>query len=75
MNCTRCEQTGFLNLHQVSEHVLAEFDRTGDHSLILDWIATSDDDVQICDCCGDGHDWHSEPGQHVITSHPLPECY
>lgn len=21
-------------------------------------------DVSICDCCGDGEDWHNQPGEH-----------
>ena len=27
-------------------------------------------EVQVCDCCGDGHGWHGEPGQHYTTQDP-----
>lgn len=39
MICTRCDGTGFLNLEQVPEDVLARFEAAGDHDIILDWIA------------------------------------
>jgi len=86
MNCTRCEGTGFLNLEQVPDSVRIPFDLTGNHDLILDWIAgrasyeagcycsaisrppctwcEDQHDVQVCDCCGDGYDWHGVPGEH-----------
>ena len=37
-HCTRCDGTGFLNIEQVSDHVLREFQATGNHELILSWI-------------------------------------
>ncbi len=42
LNCTRCNGTGFLNLNQVDEEVLAHFEETGDHQIILDWIDERD---------------------------------
>lgn len=39
MNCTRCEGRGFLNLHQVDEATLYEYDETGDPEVILKWIS------------------------------------
>lgn len=27
-------------------------------------------DVQVCDCCGDGENWHGEPGQHYTVADP-----
>lgn len=69
MTCTRCENTGFLNLHQVDEETMKRFESTGDVNVILDWIKTHEDhDVQVCDCCGDGTDWHGKPGHHYETS-------
>ena len=39
MNCTRCSGTGFLNLEQVPDSVIESFEKTGEHGVILDWIA------------------------------------
>jgi hypothetical protein len=65
MHCTRCEGTGFLNLHQVGQHALSLFVDSGDPQIILRWIdANTDHDVTVCDCCGDGEQWYGEPGQH-----------
>ena len=65
MICTRCDGTGFLNLHQVTEETLERFDELGDVAIIQEWIKAHPlSDVQVCDCCGDGYDWHGEPGHH-----------
>jgi hypothetical protein len=70
MNCTRCGTTGFLNLHEVDRDVLEEFETSGDHQVIVQWIEAAnvqemEHDVQICDCCGDGeNDWHGVAGEH-----------
>lgn len=46
MNCTRCEGSGFLNLHQIPDNELSD-----DHGVTLKWIAEHDDhDVSVCDC-------------------------
>ena len=75
MICTRCEGTGFLNLHQVDEATLHRFDALG-HQVILDWIrANVRHDVCICDCCGDTTDWYGLPGKHNFGDEPFPECY
>ena len=75
--CTRCDGTGFLNLHQVDEETLRQLDETGDHTIILAWItANSCHDVSVCDCCGDGEAWHGTPGgHHPEDAEPWPECY
>ena len=100
MMCTRCEGTGFLNLEQVDDETLDRFDKTGDHQIILDWIADRQrrmaeaggcschicppchfctdlqHDVSVCDCCGDGENWHGTPGEHHLEDgEPFPECY
>jgi hypothetical protein len=100
MNCTRCQGTGFLNLEQVDEDTLTQFNSTGDHGVILDWIYEKDrakerqgcschvtppcaacvdysHDVAVCDCCGDGSEWHGTPGEHNgwrEGKEPLPQC-
>lgn len=64
MTCTHCER-GFLNLDQVAEETLKRFSETGDHQVILDWMAAhADHDVAVCDCCGDGETWYGTPGDH-----------
>lgn len=71
MNCTRCEGTGFLNLHQVDEATLKRFDEYGDPRIIQEWIQNNaDHDVQVCDCCGDGEGWYGEPGRHYTSQDP-----
>jgi hypothetical protein len=78
MNCTRCQRTGFINLHQVDETTLALFEEAGEHDVILAWIEsqTEPHDVSVCDCCGDGQEWHGTPGFHWLNSQePFPECY
>ncbi len=67
LNCTRCENTGFLNLHQVPRAELYETSREG----LLEWIETNGNhDVQVCDCCGDGEGWYGEPGEHYGPDDP-----
>lgn len=62
--CTRCQNTGFLNIEQVDEKTCALFDEEG-HEVILKWIKDNENhDVQVCDCCGDGEGWYGEPGVH-----------
>jgi hypothetical protein len=80
VTCTRCDATGFLNLHQVDEATLARFDATGDPQIIVDWMeANSNHDIAVCDCCGSGEpwSWHYMPGLHDLNNpeHPFPECY
>lgn len=90
MNCTRCDGMGFLNIDQLPPEVLEQGSReaeAGDPSCpaILLWISANEGhDVQVCDCCGDGEDWHGEPGEHDESSYGaggpygynggVPEC-
>ena len=63
--CTRCQGTGFLNIEQIPN------ERDLERKEILEWIKrNTGHDVQVCDCCGDGDDWHGEPGQHYNTADP-----
>lgn len=65
MGCTRCEQTGFLNLDQIPET------EGMDHHEILTWLQKhKNNDVQVCDCCGDGEYWYGEPGEHYGVEDP-----
>jgi hypothetical protein len=71
MTCTRCQGTGFLNLHQVDEATIKRFDETGDHGIILQWIKDNENhDVSVCDCCGDTEGWYGTPGEHYTKDDP-----
>jgi hypothetical protein len=65
--CTRCESSGFLNLHQAPDGLC---DSGVDE--VLKWISeeTEPHDVQVCDCCGDGTGWHGTPGEHYGPDDP-----
>jgi len=66
--CTRCENSGFLNIAHLPDAV-AELDA----SEILAWLdAHSDEyqDVTVCDCCGDGEGWYAIPGEHYNSDDP-----
>ncbi|RTL06408.1 hypothetical protein EKK58_05505 [Candidatus Dependentiae bacterium] len=64
--CGPCEGTGFVNLDQVPESIRAEFESSNDHSVVVHWMAVTNEphDVKICDCCGDGEEWYGVPGDH-----------
>ena len=60
--CTRCENSGFLNLAHLPDDVVNQ-----EPEQLLAWLdAHSDDypDVTVCDCCGDGEGWYGTPGEH-----------
>ena len=60
MTCARCQNSGFLNLHQVPERIVE-----AGLEVILEWIkANRDTDATVCDCCGNGESWYGEPGEH-----------
>jgi len=62
MICTRCAGTGFINTHQLPDEVDVD-----DHDAMRAWIAddaNAPHDVQVCDCCGDGDEWHGKPSEH-----------
>ena len=70
--CTRCRNSGFLNIEQVIEDdwELAALSESGDET-ILAWIKDHpDSDVQVCDCCGDGEEWYGIPGEHYNNEDP-----
>ena len=66
LTCTRCDNTGFLNLDQIGDCV--DYMDTED---ILRWIRSREGhDVQVCDCCGDGEEWYGVPGEHYNPEDP-----
>ena len=75
IQCTRCQGTGFLNLHQIDEYQpdnAIDFPDMSDEQSILKWIATHDNhDVQVCDCCGNGDEWYGVPGEHYNDDDPF----
>jgi hypothetical protein len=71
ITCTRCDGTGFLNIDLTPDELLRQFDSTGNHDLISNWIVMQDDcDVMLCDCCGDGDGWYGVPGEHYNQEDP-----
>lgn len=80
MHCTRCQGSGFLNMGQVPDSVVKEFEAKGDHEVILTYIKNNiDHDVGVCDCCGDGDSWYGQPGEHTHADGKwdtpgVPEC-
>jgi hypothetical protein len=68
--CTRCEGSGFLNLHQIPEAYLSMIENADDPlSKIKEWICKANrrgekHDVRVCDCCGDGEGGHGIAGVH-----------
>ena len=68
MICTHCSGTGFLNLEQVPAEDGVDL---CDVDAVQKWIDEHDDhDVSVCDCCGDGADWHGVPGEHYGVDDP-----
>jgi hypothetical protein len=66
--CTRCDGSGFLNIHQVPTDVVEK----GVETVRL-WMDEQDDphDVQVCDCCGDEYGWYGTPGEHYNDEDPM----
>ena len=69
--CTRCEGTGFLYIDQFTEITGKDFYGLDEpHETVKAWVERGkvfnfwDDDVQVCDCCGDGENWYGTPGEH-----------
>jgi hypothetical protein len=69
MNCTRCEGTGYLNLHQIPEEIHCDEHPT---VWVPRWLIaqTQPHDVQECDCCGDGEGCYGIPGEHYSADDP-----
>lgn len=70
MTCTRCKNSGFLNIHQLPDHIDAY-----NVTAVLFWMKNPDwknekNDVCICDCCGDTEGWYGTPGEHYNNDDP-----
>lgn len=64
LTCTRCEGTGFLNSETLYSW-LSEQDVYYIKAYIDEHPENEDfEAVTVCDCCGDGEDWHDVPGEH-----------
>ncbi len=68
LSCTRCDNSGFINIGQVPDE-LCERD---DVEETLKWVkANTGHDVTVCECCGDGEEcWHGIPGEHYNDDKP-----
>ena len=67
--CTRCDNSGFLNIGQLPYDFFATDDAV---EVTLKWIADNEDhDVSVCDCCGDMEGWYGEPGEHYGSEDPI----
>ncbi len=67
MHCTRCGGTGFLNGAQIPDDVFDKGTEATRRWMLNTPIAH---DVQVCDCCGNGEEWHGEAGEHYGPSDP-----
>jgi len=72
ITCTKCQNSGFLNLEQINEIKKDNFyTEAMDMDQILRWIKDNEDhDVQVCDCCGNGEFWYGIPGEHYNDDDP-----
>jgi hypothetical protein len=76
-NCTRCQGTGFLNIDHLTDEDRIYLDKEGPENF-LEWLELTGqmesgeeyEDVQVCDCCGDGESWHGVPGEHYNSEDP-----
>lgn len=69
--CTRCENTGFLNLYQIPDSEMADLEKSDNfEQAVLKWMEDGEHDVQVCDCCGDGEEWYGVPGEHYNSEDP-----
>ena len=71
MICTRCEGTGFIDLEQLPESVLEQFDEQ-EADWLLNWLIKNGGkcDTAVCDCCGDSEGWYGIPGEHYNSDDP-----
>ncbi len=72
MNCTRCDGTGFLNLHQVDDATLKHFYETGEHGIIAAWIEEREARRESAGGCCSCH--INPPCAFCETSHDVSVC-
>lgn len=74
VTCTRCQNSGFLNINQLIEsdwEIAALDDRYESAEPILDWMKQHpESDLCVCDCCGNGEDWYGVRGEHYNDDDP-----
>lgn len=74
MTCTRCGNSGFLNIDQLPDELSKLLDELGPEDFLNHasrYLKDREDhDVQVCDCCGDGESWYGEPGEHYNSEDP-----
>ena len=74
MYCTRCDNSGFLNNDQLPEDLKKLLDDLGAEDFFnhaFRYIDSDDNDVQVCDCCGNGSDeWYGTAGEHYKSEDP-----
>jgi hypothetical protein len=66
--CTRCENSGFLNIAHLPDEIVEL-----DANEILEWInahSSEYPDVTVCDCCGNSEGWYGVPGEHYNSDDP-----
>jgi hypothetical protein len=84
--CTRCDGTGFLNHDQFPADLLTPDDRLSwleSRNAAIERMDCSCHiappcarcellhDISVCDCCGDGENWHGTPGEHYTAADPM----
>lgn len=71
MICTRCNGSGFLNIHQLPDGLLDQ-----GIDAVFSWIESQNEtDVTVCDCCGNGDkNWYGTPGEHYTEADPAGSC-
>lgn len=57
----------------MTEKKALELDNLGPEEFLkknLDLINDENNDIQVCDCCGDGESWYGVPGEHYNREDP-----
>lgn len=75
IQCTRCDGSGFINLEQLDDGLIQQYENAPDPiDYMLDLIERvcehPDYEVSVCDCCGDGEEWYGAPGWHYGDDDP-----
>ena len=66
--CTRCENSGFLNIETLPDAVVDL-----EPEQLKTWLDARYEDypyVTVCDCCGDGDRWYGIHGEHYNRADP-----
>jgi len=64
--CTRCDNTGWLNIEQLPDNIDGY-----NYEIVSEWVHNNENhDITECDCCGDCE----VPGEHGINDNPVFNC-